>query len=75
MYEKCFNCSPNETKSSKWILDSGASLHMSYEKHNFQNLIMKPGGKIRIANGSFLQIMGFGTIKVLIKTQSAPIMI
>lgn len=72
-YENCFNCNIVERKNANWILDSGASLHMSYNKLLFQDLIIKPGGKIRIADGNFIEIMGFGTVKVLIKTKFNPL--
>lgn len=73
MYQKCF--SSGNSKRSNWILDSGASLHMSHEKLYFQNLELKPGGQIRIADGNFIEIKGFGTVKFMIKTKSDPIIL
>lgn len=76
IYETCFTCNSVEKgNSSNWILDSGASLHMSSEKLKFQDLILKPGGVIRIANGGFMNIEGFGKVKVIIKTKSEPIVL
>lgn len=72
-----FVCNPSKlsedhSKLSAWILDSGASLHMSYDKNIFKNLTMKSGGKIRIANGGFMEVMGFGSVKIMIRTNSEP---
>lgn len=78
LYFSSFNCKiianqQNNSKTSGWILDSGASLHMSYDKTLFETLTIKSGGKIRIADGGFMEIMGFGSIKLMIKTSSEPI--
>lgn len=73
IYEISYFSSGNKDRIQGWIVDSGASLHMSYEKSLFSNLSLSNCGKIKIANGSFIPIRGYGKIKIFIKTQNEPI--
>lgn len=72
-YLNCFNCSGE--KLSGWVLDSGATIHMTYDKSLFINFSAQKGGKIRIADGSFINVEGVGTIKVFVKTKENPLQI
>jgi gag-polypeptide of LTR copia-type/Integrase core domain len=73
-YPSAFNSNyPNKTKISGWIVDSGASLHMTHNRSLFQSFTESKGGKVKIADGNFIKIEGYGTVKVMIKTRSEPI--
>lgn len=50
----------NTMKSSAWIIDSGASAHMCYDKSFFTSMKKFSGGYITLANGKKTQILGEG---------------
>ena len=53
------------SKSTSWIIDSGASDHMTNSLHIFKSYKPCPGtNKVRIANGSLSPIAGKGSIKI-----------
>lgn len=58
----CFN------HVSGWIVDSGSSLHMTYDKTLFSKLTLRNAGRIKIANGDFIPIKGFGSVRILFRT-------
>lgn len=73
IYSTAFFSSSNLKKNSDWIVDSGASIHMSHDKKIFRNLTLKDCGSIKIANGTTIPIRGFGSIVIMIHTKSEPI--
>ncbi|KAF2306587.1 hypothetical protein GH714_019620 [Hevea brasiliensis] len=56
------NTSEAEKKESNWYLDSGASSHMSGEKHCFVELNLTITGKVRFGDGSMANICGQGSV-------------
>lgn len=55
-----------EVKSHEWILDSGASEHMSHAKEVFSNYkSLEEEKHIKIGDGSIIKAVGIGTVKVL----------
>lgn len=52
-----------ELEKSAWIVDSGASRHMTFEKSWFVNYIaFGTPQKVRTANGNSIQALGYGDI-------------
>ncbi|KAF2284368.1 hypothetical protein GH714_021152 [Hevea brasiliensis] len=56
------NTSEAEKKESNWYLDSGASSHMSGEKHCFVELNLTITSKVRFGDGSMANICGQGSV-------------
>lgn len=53
------------SSSNSWILDSGASEHMCHERSSFSNFSdTSAQRKVRIGDGSMLDVLGTGTISV-----------
>ena len=55
------NC---EHKSGEWIIDSGATCHMSNNKNNFVRLELLEESKITIGDGKLLKAEGRGEVKL-----------
>lgn len=71
IYASCFYCP--QTKTAGWVLDSGATIHMTHDRSLFTKFDPKGNGKIRIADGRLIKVEGIGTIKMLIKTKDEPL--
>ena len=58
--------------SGEWVLDSGASQHMSGDKGSFQTLeMLEPGTRaIKFGNKGSLEVAGVGTVELPCKTPS-----
>lgn len=69
----CFNSDRKHLKRlSDFIVDSGSSIHMSHDKHLFATF--RPNrGRIKIANGSYIPVLGYGNIFLHIKTSAGPL--
>lgn len=57
---------------SDFIVDSGASIHMTHDKSLFSNF-KSNRGRIKIADGSHIPILGYGNIYLHIKTSAGPL--
>ena len=68
IYANSFHSVVNKNHVSGWIVDSGASLHMTYDKSLFTQLQLRNSGRIKIANGDFIPIKGFGSVRILFRT-------
>ena len=68
-YHFVFNCSVDisQFKSSEWIIDSGASIHMTHNRSLFKDIVPK-GGFICVANGEKANIEGVGLVILKFKT-------
>lgn len=64
----------NRKRLSDFIVDSGASIHMSYDKSLFVDFKQNQG-RIKIANGVYIPILGYGTINLRIKTSEGPLLL
>jgi hypothetical protein len=54
--------------TNRWIIDSGATDHMTCNKNKLTNIVQnKDPQHVIVANGNKVQIHGFGTTKVLAK--------
>lgn len=71
-YANCFHSTTNLGRVSGWLVDSGASLSMTYDKNIFLSLTMGKCGQIKIANGTFIPICGYGTVRILLRTPNEP---
>jgi gag-polypeptide of LTR copia-type/Zinc knuckle len=64
---ECFKVASNESQVSDdyvWLLDSGASTHMTKNKKFFTTLSNDAGGEVIVANSARIKIEGSGTIMV-----------
>lgn len=50
-----------------WYIDSGAAFHMSNSRHSFDNF-QELSDKVKVGNGSFVDVKGMGNINVLVYT-------
>lgn len=75
IYETSFFSTHKNARNSGWVVDSGASIHMTFEENLFEHLTHSKCGKIRTANGAIIPIHGYGTVKILLKTSSEPLFI
>lgn len=57
----------NSTTESVWIVDSGATLHITHSLQLLSNFSSHSGHNVIISDGSKIPIKGYGTIKFLIK--------
>lgn len=64
------NTSANRVKHNHWIIDSGATTHMSYDSRCFQQLNQINLGRITIADGTTIPIRGKGTIVLQVRDGS-----
>lgn len=60
----------NALKLSGFLIDSGASIHVAHQKSLFSQLTLATKGRIRVANGSFVPILGHGSVIISVKTGS-----
>lgn len=57
--------------SDSWILDSGASRHMSNSAKCFENLIhLKTSIEIKVGDGRIIHGTGIGNVKIIVKNSS-----
>ena len=52
------------TGEDTWIIDSGASDHMTFDKSLFSSLSPSPVSKVSNVNGVYFPVLGIGTIPV-----------
>lgn len=55
---------PHEKFSSEWIVDSGASCHISREKQSFVNLNVNARGQVMVGNGASISAEGRGECRI-----------
>ncbi|XP_021287633.1 uncharacterized protein LOC110419078 [Herrania umbratica] len=58
------------TKKSKWLIDSAYSNHLIGDESQFTTLDRSYRARVEIGNGSFLKIVGVGTVAVETKLGS-----
>ena len=53
-----------------WVLDSGASFHTTPHREIIQNYVASDFGKVYLANGSALDVVGMGDVRILLPNGS-----
>ena len=49
-----------------WVLDSGASFHTTPHREIIQNYVAGDFGKVYLADGSALDVVGLGDVRILL---------
>lgn len=57
----CFSCS---NSSESWLIDSGCTNHMTYDKELFKELKSSEVKRVKIGNGEHISVKGQGTVAV-----------
>jgi hypothetical protein len=57
-------CFSVQTTSDHWLIDSGCTNHMTFDKSLFRNLQPTEAAKVRIGNGECIEAKGKGTIAI-----------
>jgi len=67
--------SKNESNTNEWLIDSGCSNHMTYNKSLFTTLSKAPTSHVELGNGYKAEIIGCGTItmKILVSGKVVPV--
>lgn len=52
---------------NEWIIDSGASCHMTFERHHFKNLSETPGERVYMGDGRYAEVEGRGDIQISLR--------
>ena len=55
-------CFTNNITSEAWLIDSGCTHHMTYDKGMFVNLEETYYSKVKIGNGDYIEVKGIGDI-------------
>jgi len=63
------------TKTNEWLIDSGCSNHMTYNKSLFTSLSHTPKSFVELGNGSKAAIVGSGTISLTIQVSGRDVQI
>ena len=53
-----------------WVLDSGASFHTTPHREIIQNYVVGDFGKVNLADGSTLDVVSIGDIRILLSNGS-----
>ena len=57
-------CSSGKESSESWLIDSGCTNHMTYDKKFFEELRDTEVKRVRIGNGEHLEVKGKGTVAI-----------
>ena len=57
-------CSSGKESSERWLIDSGCTNHMTYDKEFFEELGDTEVKRVRIRNGEHLEVKGKGTVAI-----------
>jgi len=64
------NCAVSPPNANEWILDSGATQHMTFDKENFLTYkVLDPPIQVRFGNNQYGQGIGIGTL--IVKSRNA----
>ncbi|KAK9088025.1 hypothetical protein Syun_030419 [Stephania yunnanensis] len=58
------SCFASSNASDKWLVDSGCTNHMTFDRDLFKELDTSITSKVRIGNGDFIAVKGKGTIAI-----------
>ena len=59
-----FTASASPMKSTMWVIDSGASYHMTPDRHSFSTYRQLDGGEVLMGNNASCRMIGIGTVKI-----------
>ena len=68
-FDKRYSNSFNINKDSKWLVDSGASAHITYDIRNFSNLDRLKQGHVVVASGSRIPYKGVGNVEIAVSCE------
>lgn len=71
-YTNSFELGGNLASDSCFVIDSGATSHMCFNKELFDSLDMRQKGNVTIADGAKIEVSGKGTIHVKIDNDKNP---
>lgn len=71
-YESAFSTGNGNLSDETWLIDSGASIHMTGNLKFFTSFNPKHNGFVQVANGKNIPIKGKGSVKLFIKTANEP---
>ncbi|XP_016679117.1 uncharacterized protein [Gossypium hirsutum] len=57
-------CFSGKESSESWLIDSGCTNHMTYDKELFEELRNTEVKRMRIGNGEYLEVKGKGTVAI-----------
>ena len=57
-------CFASKSTSKSWLIDSGCTNHMTFDKGLFKEMEKTKIGRVRIGNGNFIKVEGKGTISI-----------
>ena len=65
--------STSDLKENVWVVDSGASCHMSAHKERMFNYVEEKTKSVKLADGGVLETKGIGDMYITIKNKRVPI--
>ena len=57
-------CFAASSSSEKWLIDSGCTNHMTFDRDLFKDLDTSINSKVRIGNGEYIAVKGKGTVAI-----------
>lgn len=57
-------CFSSETSNGNWLIDSGCTNHMIYDKELFKDLNKTTTTKVRVGNGAFITMLRKGNVAI-----------
>ena len=58
------SCFATNTTPESWLIDSGCTNHMTYDRELFKDLDETTISKVRIGNGALIEVKGKGTVAI-----------
>lgn len=75
IYINAYHLIKNGNAKPGWIIDSGASVHMTYDESLFHDIIYDDFGNVSVADGYRNEAQGKGTVMLNADTKDGPIAI
>jgi len=58
------SCFATNTTPKSWLIDSGCTNHLTYDRELFKDLDETTISKVRIENGALIEVKGKGTVAI-----------